>query len=214
MAVKGITVVHAIPGRLRLKVDKVRGDPAFAQRAQDTLSQVSGIEHVEAKPQTGSVLIYYDLAKLLATGALVALTDGFAALFPEIDKEAFELEVESLMKHLATGGVPQPIGGVPQPTISLVESLAALNARVAELTGGLDLKLLAPLTLLFFGFRSLWSSKQKTFPAWYDYLWFGFSTFVMLNLRNGEAKPDLKPDEAKPQASSRGEAPEGKTRRR
>ncbi|MEJ2070703.1 MAG: hypothetical protein P8X58_09915 [Syntrophobacterales bacterium] len=194
MAVKGITVVHAIPCRLRLKVDKVKGDPVFAQKAEDILGQVSGIERVEAKPLTGSVLIYYDLAKLLAAGAFTALTDGFAALFPEIEKEAFEMEAESLMGHLATGGVPQATGGVPQPTLSSVESLAALNAKVAELTGGLDLKLLAPLALLFLGFRSLWTSKQRTFPAWYDYLWFGFSAFVMLNLRNSKAKPDLKPE--------------------
>lgn len=194
MAVKGITVVHAIPGRLRLKVDKVKDDPAFAQKAEDTLGQVSGIERVEAKPLTGSVLLYYDLAKLLAAGAFTALTDGFAALFPEIDKEAFELEAESLMQHLATGAVPQ---AMPQPTISPVESLTALNAKVSELTGGLDLKLLAPLALLFLGVRSLWTSKQRTFPAWYDYFWFGFSTFVMLNLRQGEAKPDLKPEGAK-----------------
>jgi hypothetical protein len=190
MAIKGITVVHAIPGRLRLKVDKVKGDPVFAQKAEDTLRQVSGIERVEAKPLTGSVLIYYDLAKLLAAGAFTALTEGFAALFPEIDQEAFELEAESLMQHLATGTVPQP-------TISPVESLAALNTRVAELTGGLDLKLLAPLALLFLGVRSLWTSKPRTFPAWYDYFWFGFSTFVMLNLRQGEAKPDLKPEGGK-----------------
>ena len=84
-----------------------------------------------------------------------------------------------------------------------MDSLAALNAQVAELTGGLDLKLLAPLALLFLGVRSLWTSKQKTFPAWYDYLWFGFSTFVMLNLRNTEAKPDLKPEEAKHQPGSK-----------
>jgi len=195
MAVKGITVVHAIPGRLRLKVDKVKGDPAFAQKAEDTLGQVSGIERVEAKPLTGSVLIYYDLAKLLATGAFTALTDGFAALFPEIEQEAFGLEAESLMQHLATGAVPQP-------TVSAMESLGALNTRVAELTGGLDLKLLAPLALLFLGFRSLLTSKQKTFPAWYDYLWFGFSTFVMLNLRQGVAKPDRKSEGAKHQPGS------------
>ena len=197
MAIKGITVVHAIPGRLRLKVDKVKGDPVFAQKAETTLGQVSGIERVEAKPLTGSVLIYFDLAKLLAAGAFTALTDGFAALFPEIDQEAFELEAESLMQHLATGAV-----GAPQPAISPVESLAALNTKVAELTGGLDLKLLAPLALLFLGVRSLWTSKPRTFPAWYDYFWFGFSTFVMLNLRQGEAKPDLKPEEAKHKVSS------------
>jgi hypothetical protein len=52
-----------------------------------------------------------------------------------------------------------------------------------DLSRHLNLKLLLPLTLLFLGVRSLFTSKEMCFPAWYDYLWFGFSTFVMLNRR-------------------------------
>jgi Heavy metal associated domain 2 len=69
MAIKGVHVVHAMPGRIRLRVDKVKGNPAFAQKAQNKLGRVPGITQVEAKPLTGSVLIYYDAAALLAEGA-------------------------------------------------------------------------------------------------------------------------------------------------
>ena len=72
MAIKGIRVAHAMPGRVRLKVDKVKGNPAFAQKAQDKLGQMPGIKKVEAHPLTGSVLVYYDAAALLADGALAA----------------------------------------------------------------------------------------------------------------------------------------------
>jgi hypothetical protein len=58
------------------------------------------------------------------------------------------------------------------------------------------------MTLLFFGVRSLWTSKKLALPAWYDYLWFAFSTFAMLNLRT--AGPDR--EEAAPGAEQVKEA--------
>jgi len=180
MTVKGVQVVHAMPGRVRLKVDKVRGNPAFAQKAQDKLGRVPGVKQVEAAPQTGSLLIYYDAAALMAEGALAALTDGFSELFPEMGAVATNLGLESLIGHLAAGEKTRS-------SANLMKSLGSINDEVARLTGGLDLKLLIPMTLMLFGVRSLWTSKKLALPAWYDYLWFAFSTFAMLNLRTAGA---------------------------
>jgi hypothetical protein len=183
MTIKGVHVVHAMPGRVRLKVDKVRGNPAFAKQAQDKLGRVPGIKRVEAKPSTGSVLIYYDAAALLAEGALAALTDGFSELFPEIGATATNLGLESLIRRLAEGETSRAAGPNPEAAGNLMASIQAINAEVARVTGGLDLKILIPMTLLFLGVRSLWTAKKLAVPAWYDYLWFGFSSFVLLNLR-------------------------------
>ena len=99
MAIKGIQVVHTMPGRVRLRVDKVKGNQAFAQKAQDKLGRVPGIKKVETRPLTGSVLVYYDAAALVAEGTLAALTDGFSELFPEIGVEAMNLGLESLISR-------------------------------------------------------------------------------------------------------------------
>ena len=64
MEIEGLKVVHALPGRVRLKVAKVRGNPALARQAQEKLAQVPGIKQVEAKANTGSLLIHYDLDQL------------------------------------------------------------------------------------------------------------------------------------------------------
>jgi hypothetical protein len=180
-----------MPGRVRLKVDKVKGNPAFAQKAQDKLGQLPGIKRVEAQPLTGSVLVYYDAAALLAEGTLATLTDGFSELFPEIEAGALTLGLDSLIGHLASGGAPESAGTGEPPRTSannIIGSLAAINAEVGRITGGVDLKLLIPMTLLFFGVRSLWTSKQTAVPAWYDLFWFAFSTFVLLNLRSLESE--------------------------
>ena len=91
------------------------------------------------------------------------------------------LRFESLIGHMASGGKTRS-------SSNLMKSLGTINAEVARITGGLDLKLLIPMTLLFFWVRNLWTSKKLAFPAWYDYLWFAFSSFVMLNLRTTDTK--------------------------
>jgi hypothetical protein len=192
MTIKGVQVVHAMPGRVRLRVDKVKGNPALALKAQDRLGRVPGIKQVQVKPQTGSVLIHYDVAGLLAEGAMAALTDGVSELFPEMGAAVTNLGIESLIRGLATGEQTRSSG-------NLMKSLKSINAEVARITGGLDLKLLIPMTLLFLGVRSLWTSKKLAVPAWYDYLWFAFSSFAMLNLRTSDTRQEEAVQPAKPE---------------
>jgi hypothetical protein len=79
-------------------------------------------------------------------------------------------------------------GGAARTTAGLLGVFNTVGTP--GLSRNLNLNLLLPLTLLFLGARSLFTSKETHFPAWYDYLWFGFSTFVMLNRRWVEGVPE------------------------
>jgi len=58
-----------------------------------------------------------------------------------------------------------------------------VNAGVTQIAGGWgELRTLVPLTLAFLGLRSLLFTDNLPFPTWYDYLWFAFSSFVVLNV--------------------------------
>jgi hypothetical protein len=59
--------------------------------------------------------------------------------------------------------------------------LGSLNVGVGKVTGGMDLKVLLPVALFCLGIRSLVASEKLPFPAWYDFLWFAFGTFLALN---------------------------------
>jgi hypothetical protein len=169
-----LRVVHACPGRVRLRAAKLKGAAAFARQAAARLRQVPGIREVEANAVTGSLLIYYNLPELTTPAAMLALSEATKELFPEI-------EPQTLLQGLECLTAPPP------PTTGwLTGSLAAVNAQVAALTGGLDLKLLVPLFFLGLGIRSLLSAEKIHAPSWYDYLWFGFSSFMMLNRSTGE----------------------------
>jgi hypothetical protein len=178
---KGITVAHALPGRVRLKIPGVKDNPKLARQAQERLGQVAGIQRVEANSATGSLLLFYDLAMLASVETLGPLGEIFAELFPEVETEELAAGLQELAETSATA-----------PTTSSL--MGALNTGVNPgLSRNLNLNLLLPLTLLFLGVRSLTASKETPFPAWYDYLWFAFSTFVMLNRRWVEGTPESSP---------------------
>jgi hypothetical protein len=174
MASEDIRVVHVMPGRVRLKASPVKGNPALARQVQTKLRGVSGVHEVQANPLTGSILLLVDLAKLLEPEALAPLADALGELFPEI--EALELA-----GRIITGVGEAAAGPACTPTEGLAGPISALNTRIGNLTGGIDLRLLLPLTLLYLGLRRLLTDKEAPAPAWYDFLWFGFSTFIMLN---------------------------------
>ncbi len=175
MDLEGLKVVHALPGRVRLRVAKVKGNPALARQAQKKLAQVPGIRQVEATPGTGSLLIQYD-GELFSAASLEILSETLAELFPEIEVLSLAAGLASLAETPGAGA-----GTGPPLAAGLTGSLQAANAQLAKLTGGLDLKLLAPLALILFGLRRLWAAEKATSPSWFDYLWFGFASFVMLN---------------------------------
>lgn len=52
--------VHALEGRLRIKIPKVKGAAGQAQQVEHHLRQLTGVEYVSANPITGNVLILYN----------------------------------------------------------------------------------------------------------------------------------------------------------
>jgi Heavy metal associated domain 2 len=171
MGIGGIKVVHAIPGRVRVKISRLKEEPAFAREIQERLSAVRGIQQVEVNPVTGSVLVLYDRTALESLDSLLSLAAWFSSLFPDLEFG----ELESWLTS-ANGN-----GNATALTEHLSSFFGGLNTKVSETTGGIDLKLLLPLSLFLLGVRGMLVAGKGVFPAWYDLLWFAFGTFFMLN---------------------------------
>jgi hypothetical protein len=56
--------LHALDGRVRIKLAGVKGSPATASLAEERLRRCDGVVDVTANPITGNVLIIYDPARL------------------------------------------------------------------------------------------------------------------------------------------------------
>jgi copper chaperone CopZ len=53
------TYIHALDGRLRVKVTAVKGSPTRAMEIEGQLRTLEGVQDVKANPMTGNVLVLY-----------------------------------------------------------------------------------------------------------------------------------------------------------
>jgi hypothetical protein len=70
-----IEYVHAIEGRLRIKVPEVKRSPSRARQIEEQFQAIEGVLEVRANPVTGNVLFLHDPRKVAAReilGALIA----------------------------------------------------------------------------------------------------------------------------------------------
>ncbi len=178
MSSSGVRLVHAMPGRVRFKVDQIKGDPERAKEIQERLSEIDGIYRLETSPLTGSVLATYDasvvgsleLQCFIASALGLSLSDVDAA-----ESRLWFVESQNGSAQLQPTTMSSAIGS----------AFGELNAGVERLTGGMgSLRDLVPLSLFLLGVRSLFVTEKIVFPSWYDYFWFAFSTHFILNRLN------------------------------
>ena len=181
----GVQILHATPGRIRLRLSALRGNAELAEQLQGGLGLVPGILAAEASPITGSLLLVYDPGRYASPADLLALGRAVPGLLDGVD-------VDALLRQATES---QSGAGALDPAAIL----APINAWAAQAMGGVDLRLLVPLGLFALGLRSLIVS-ERTLPAWYDFFWFGFGTYMML-------KRDGTPP-ATPAGAAAGTAPE------
>lgn len=67
--------VHALAGRLRIKIPKIKGAADKAQELEEHLQQFTGIESVSANPTTGNVLVLYNSQRIDQWNIISSLKD-------------------------------------------------------------------------------------------------------------------------------------------
>jgi len=173
MGIDGLSVVHAIPGRLRVKIPTLKGNEELARAIPEWLGGVPGIQRGEASALTGSVLVLYDPEHLTPQ----ALGGMLPALFPDVDLRGVDLA------QALSGAAAPPLGAAVKDAVPAF--FGAVNAGVANAAQGLDLNILVPLVLFAFGIRSLLVSEELTPIPWYNFLWFAFGSYFALNRPKG-----------------------------
>ncbi|MDD3581731.1 MAG: hypothetical protein PHW74_12005 [Desulfobacca sp.] len=172
MEVEGIRLIHAIPGRVRLKIARLKHNQDLARVIHHRFATLPGVRRVEVNTRTGSLLVLFDPQEIISLESLQTLSE----ILPEV---APDLDVNQLADWLTDPTANQ--GNNPLAR-SIVDGLGIVNSSVRNATGGLlDLKVLLPLTLGFFGLRALLIAEEVLWPTWFDLFWFSLGTFVMLN---------------------------------
>jgi Heavy metal associated domain 2 len=195
MVTSGIQIVHYLPGRVRVKLPRLKGNASLAGEVERTLAALQGIHHVETSTTTGSVLVLYEphlLASLdlEAVGSLMELAHTLGLSFEDGDMDLLQHWVHAAGNSTGTRAeTPTALGS------NITAFFDNVNTGVTQVTGGWgELQTLVPLTLAFLGLRSLLFTENLPFPTWYDYLWFAFSTFVVLNVPHTTRETDQRLD--------------------
>lgn len=72
-----LEVVHALPGRMRLRMPSLRARARALAEFATSLKRLEGIQDVTVNPVLGTALVRYDAAKLTPSLVVVAATHGF-----------------------------------------------------------------------------------------------------------------------------------------
>src|SRR3974377_2260189 len=94
--------VHALEGRLRIKVPEVKGAPLKAREIEGHLSLCPGVEEFSANPITGSVLVLYNPRLIGQEEIILAF------------KEIGYLEETTPKHNRETGGTRRHEGAAPR----------------------------------------------------------------------------------------------------
>lgn len=141
-------VVHATPGRVRLKIGSKRGDAAYFQALLHALAEVEGVDRLQANPQTASVLLEF------SSGGLRRVSDE------ALHRELFVLEVEEGSAHLPDAGAMQPWDHPLRMGLDwrLLAAMGLVGLAIRQMAEG---KVLSPaLTLLWYAYELLERSRR------------------------------------------------------
>jgi hypothetical protein len=143
MTTMKVQIAHQIPGRIRLKVPKVKENPELIEQIKQMFNVIPGIEEVTVNPITGSVVLHYDTDHHDEFhGRLEHHTGGhFKPPSNEIDALAnkIEQEAEYLAEHSHTAKVVVDFfkefdNGIKIATGNLIDLKIVLAAGIAGFT--------------------------------------------------------------------------------
>jgi hypothetical protein len=173
-------VVHALPGRIRVKVEALKGDTVTARAVRDVVGDLADVGRVEVSAKTGSVLVVYD-DSATTSRRIAELAAALAPLAPDVTED-----------RIAELLAAEPEAHRPRDaTHTLRAAMTGFNGSVASLTGGTDLAVLVPAGLTALGVGALVFGERVLLPEWYTLFWFAFGTFVALNVTTQAPAADV-----------------------
>jgi hypothetical protein len=189
MVTHDVQIVHAIPGRIRVKIAKLKDHPALADELQQRLAGIPVVQAAMVNARTGSVLVTYDphLLESLHTlecgnGHLLESVPELLALADLLGIRPEDVDTQPLEEWFRTHTNSTTSAASSTAAEAIAAFFGTLNTTVARASSGWgDLKALLPLVLFGLGVRGLLLAEQVPFPAWYDYFWFAFGTFMVLH---------------------------------
>jgi len=184
-------VASAMPGRVRIRLDREHRQDGAITHLRDGLEREDGIREVAFNPTTGSLLVRYDREALDHDDVLAFLEDA-GVVVADVAEAVVEERADFGQSVVST---------------NLLDALADLDGRLSRATNGLvDAKLLFPLALGALAVRQIAMNGfgLGTVPG-YVLLWYTFDSFYKMHPRAQPAftqQPDVQEAEAATEEAS------------
>jgi hypothetical protein len=184
-----LSIHHAIPGRLRLGIEPLRGKPAEADRIAEAVRALPGIRGARANATAATLVIEHDPA--------IPHVDLLARLGGVVD--LFRWGVHEMPYEPPSSPAPVDWRAPPRAALAVLHAAARANSASRDLAEGhVDLKLAIPGALAGFGLYRLLTGRSAVMPHGIVFLMYGLDAFALLN--QGMIKRFLEPS---PAAASR-----------
>lgn len=149
-------IAHQLPGRIRIRLPHARGDRAFLEQINQSISPRPGVRHVEVNPTTGSIVIHYEASPL---------EDFKQGLAIHADRE--DLFILDLNSHTEERNISH----------SIDRGFKNVSNSVKRATdGAIDLKELFPVALAAAALAFVKTAEGT--PLWVSLLNFSFSSYM------------------------------------
>jgi len=171
--VTGASIVHHIPGRLRVRIPKSHRNPRLFRELQEFVQNLGGVRQVEINPATGSILVHYDPESHDQMQNLVknSVTDPFDIPPGMDDAEDLAEQIQKEADFLAAHS---------ELALHVVNSVRSLDRSIRKASDNtVDLKVLVPATLAVWAFFSI--GVEVSTPLWVSLGIFSFNSFVSLH---------------------------------
>jgi hypothetical protein len=176
-------VAHAVPGRIRLKVDRFELTDAFSDSLRSALSSMPEVSDVRIQPMTGSITVYSGVRRLDPSTLARRLTE----------LKLIELDPFTGDRY---AGISPPMSETAR---SIKSTFHGVDVRLGEITRGRwDLRTVVPFALGALAIRAFIAEPAALGAApWFTLAWYAFDSFWKLN--EGHAvvveEPDPETDE-------------------
>jgi hypothetical protein len=167
-----VQLVHASPGRVRLKLSEAALADPQVRGAEALLGSVPGIHAVRVNPWARSVTVTFDPAAVDPAGLFAA---------------AEAAGVRVVVPPSPNGHAPAPPGDGTEMGTRIGSLFGRADRRVVRATGGIaDLKALVPVGLTALAARELLAGRAGAAP-WYVLVWYSYEIFTKPRRPGGTA---------------------------
>lgn len=156
-----------------MRVPMLRGKAELVEPLADKIATLDGVEQVQIRPFTGSVLCTFDPWKVTTENILFAIKEQFGELQVIRPGEHSEFENQALVEEAIDQG-----SGMARALAGMVKGM---NLEMLRATGGtIDLGTLATAGFMVAGAAEIVRTGKIPMPPWFNLGWWAFRTFSTL----------------------------------